>query len=412
VKIWLEVATGAAETFLPAGDLAGYANALAAARDHGDGGPLVMALSTPASIPAMEAHEVIGDSDSLYPAGTTFADVQQWTTDTVIPAAPILGRLNVVGAAMRLELPRPAHPITSLHTTAPPVLVVTGLHDFATPANGAHSLADALGNGSYVLTGPAWGHVQFGRNRCIRSRVAGFILDPSHAPDLSDCALDFAAPDQTRAGCMTAAIPTVMSDNRSRETAIGDLIADAMLASAPGATLAIINGGGIGSALPSAFAPADHTLRRPTAGYAAGPPYDLVREDARRVLRFGNRALTMSMTGAQVWQLLEFAVSQPLPSTPFFQVAGIRFTYRASASAGTRVQSVTLADGTAPIVSDGTPYTVVMPDFVYYGGTGATFIADGSGVAHADLADVLADYLASGGACRSTPTAGRITVVP
>jgi hypothetical protein len=73
------------------------------------------------------------------------------------------------------------------------------------------------------------------------------------------------------------------NSERLREIPIGDLLADALRVTY-GADLGFMNGGGIRAPLPSTYMPADHALRRPDAGYAAGPPYDLVVGDAYAIL--------------------------------------------------------------------------------------------------------------------------------
>ena len=74
-----------------------------------------------------------------------------------------------------------------------------------------------------------------------------------------------------------------------------------------GATSRSTNGGGI-RAPSSSYAPANMALRA-RAGYAAGPPYDLVLGDAYAVLPFGNEVVTRDVTGEQLWEALEHSVS-------------------------------------------------------------------------------------------------------
>ena len=87
---------------------------------------------------------------------------------------------------------------------------------------------------------------------------------------------------------------------RVQEIALGDLLTDAMLAKyAPeGAQIAVFNGAGIRDTLPSTYAPADPTLRRPSSGYAVGPPYDVVVGDPYTILPFGDACVVRPVTGA------------------------------------------------------------------------------------------------------------------
>src|SRR5918996_2036936 len=108
---------------------------------------------------------------------------------------------------------------------------------------------------------------------------------------------------------------------RRQEVPLGDLIADGMKWRY-GTQLALMNGGGIRSQMPAcSYQPEDHTLRRANwnatftaivtcAGYAAGPPYDIVLGDVFTVLPFGNILNTRTVTGAQLWLALENGVSR------------------------------------------------------------------------------------------------------
>jgi 5'-nucleotidase len=208
-------------------------------------------------------------------------------------------------------------------------------------------------------------------------------------------------------GTITAALARDGAVERTAEQPIGDLVADSIRVRY-GTQLAFVNGGGIRAPLPSSYAPADRQLRRNATGYAAGPPYDLVLGDAYAVLPFGNLTVARTVTGAQLWQMLEHAVdSVPTPKGYFAQISGFRFTYSATAAAGSRVTAVTLADGTA-IPNDGTTYTLATSDFLHSGGDGYTMLAGGDGQAQDNMAVVLADYIRSLGTV-DVAVDGRIT---
>jgi len=170
---------------------------------------------------------------------------------------------------------------------------------------------------------------------------------------------------------------------RLREVAIGNLATDAMRLST-GTQISIQNGGGIREPLPSSYKPADLTLRRATAGYAAGPPYDLVLGDGYAVFPFGNAVLTRLISGTQLLAALEHSVgSIPAANGKFLQISGFRFVYDSSEPAGARVVSATLDGGAA--IMPGATYTVSMPDFVNFGGDGYTMFVDGQPFATRNL---------------------------
>jgi hypothetical protein len=199
---------------------------------------------------------------------------------------------------------------------------------------------------------------------------------------------------------------------RKVETPLGDLLADALRAQA-GTQLFVVNGGGIRSPLPSFFTPANTALRRPQGGFAAGPPYDLVMGDAYSEFPFGNYTVTATITGAQVWQMLEESVSlYPNANGGFFQISGFTFGFSASAPAGSRVQGVAFGPGPTPIFADGTTYTIGMSDFNGAGGDNHPVLAGlVKSTSYKIWADVLLDYLVNQGTI-DTPPGGRIVQSP
>jgi 5'-nucleotidase len=188
------------------------------------------------------------------------------------------------------------------------------------------------------------------------------------------------------------------NSERMRETPLGDLVADGMRWRY-GTQIGYMNGGGIRTNLPnSAYLPADLTLRRPSPGYAAGPPWDLVLGDIYSVLPFNNIITTRTVTGAQLYAMLENGVSQVNSATGlgtdgrFPQVSGLRLTFNYTCAAGSRVKAVALDDGT-PILPDATTYTVALPNFVNLGGDSYSMLADGQGVTRDLDAAVMHEYM-------------------
>ncbi|HZA60577.1 MAG TPA: 5'-nucleotidase C-terminal domain-containing protein, partial [Actinomycetota bacterium] len=193
-------------------------------------------------------------------------------------------------------------------------------------------------------------------------------------------------------GVATDVFPRGGNVERLQEVAIGNLIADSMRLRY-GTQIAFTNGGGIRAPLPSSYLPEDTTLRRTTAGYAPGPPYDLVVGDVFTVLPFGNVVVTRTVTGALLYQTLEKSVEAiPGANGRFLQISGFRFTYDAANPVGSRVVSVELTDGT-PVLPDGTTYTAATNDFVNTGGDGYSMLADGTGVTREVMADVLVEHI-------------------
>lgn len=242
------------------------------------------------------------------------------------------------------------------------------------------------------------------KNGRVRSRSVTFVTpltsgvtpDPAVVSMLASYRAELAAVFDEQIGLATGVFPQGGNIERLGEVALGNLVADAMRARY-GTQLALTNGGGLRSALPSSYLPEDTGLRRPAPGYAAGPPYDLVVGDVFSVLPFGNSVVTRSVTGAQLYAALEHSLA-PLPAANgrFAQISGFRFVYDVTRPAGARVVSVTLDDGTA-ILPDSTTYTLATNDFVNAGGDGYTMFADGQGATREVMADVLLAYIRTQG---------------
>ena len=197
---------------------------------------------------------------------------------------------------------------------------------------------------------------------------------------------------------------------RTTEAPIGNLVADAMRV-ASGTQLFMQNGGGLRSALPSLFVPSGPPLVRSPCSLAA--PCHLVQEDTIQELPFGNEIVTMTVTGAQIWQALEHSVAvTPSANGRFLQISGFSFVYSVSAPAGARVQSVTLAGGAAILNNASTNYTLGLSDYTATGGDGyVAFTASSKTYTRKIQADALLAYIIAQGTL--TPaTSGRITQIP
>lgn len=244
--------------------------------------------------------------------------------------------------------------------------------------------------------------------RFVTPLVSGVTPDPVVSERVAELRRQVQAKLDAPIGSTAAELPRAGNNERLGEAAIGNVTTDA-LREAYGTQIAFTNGGGLRSALPSGYQPADTTLRRTTSGYAAGPPFDLVLGDAYTLLPFGNVALTRTVTGAQLWSALEHSVgSIPASNGKFLQISGFRFTYDASRAPGSRVVAVVLDDGT-PIPNDaGVTVTATTNDFTNNGGDGFTMLADGQGVTRDLMANVLADHLVRTGS-PSAELEGRIT---
>ena len=165
---------------------------------------------------------------------------------------------------------------------------------------------------------------------------------------------------------------------RQVECAMGNLVADAMLARVKdqGIQIAIANGGGL------------------RASIDAGP---VTMGEVLTVLPFQNTLSTFQVKGAVVKEALENGVSQVEEGAGrFAQVAGLTYAFDPSQPAGSRVSDVMVAG--APLEMDKV-YGVVSNDYVRKGGDGYKMFINAENVYDfgPDLADVTAEFLAQNG---------------
>ena len=145
------------------------------------------------------------------------------------------------------------------------------------------------------------------------------------------------------------------ANERAKETLIGNIVAEAMLA-ASGADIALENGGGI---------------RDTNSVLPAG---DVTIEQLVTILPFGNVLQMAEVKGAVIKEALELGVSAyPTLSGGFPQVAGVRFTFNPAAAAGNRITDITI--GGAALDLNKT-YKMATNDFTAAGGDNYKMLAD------------------------------------
>ena len=177
---------------------------------------------------------------------------------------------------------------------------------------------------------------------------------------------------------------------RTEEAAIGNLITDAMRDGVD-ADIGLTNGGGI----------------RAKKIYAPGTM--LTRRDFLKELPFGNVVVKLSLTGAQVWDVLENGVSEiEKQSGRFPQVSGMSFTYNPKAKAGARVVSVKIGSQS---LNKGRTYTMATNDYMASGGDGYSVLKKAKVIINASNATIMAsmvmDYIKGKGSV-SPKVEGRI----
>ncbi|MFD0714582.1 choice-of-anchor I family protein [Paenibacillus sp. GCM10027626] len=164
-------------------------------------------------------------------------------------------------------------------------------------------------------------------------------------------------------------------DVRSRETNLGNFIADGMLAwgkEKKGADIALMNGGGIRASIDEG---------------------EITMGELRTVMPFGNTLFVLDVTGEALKEGLENGVSgAKLTDLPgkFPQVAGMRFKWDPNAAAGNKVYDVEIRKGSAYVPLDlQATYRLATNSFVANGGDGYASFAKAieAGAYHEDLGD-------------------------
>jgi 5'-nucleotidase / UDP-sugar diphosphatase len=145
-------------------------------------------------------------------------------------------------------------------------------------------------------------------------------------------------------GRSRVALDARSAENRTRETNVGNLVAEAFR-SATGADVALMNGGSI----------------RADTIISPGP---LTKRDLLSILPFKNKVVKLELTGATLRAALEQGVSRSAEDAEpgrFPQVAGLRFTFDASRPPGSRVADVTV---NGQPLDDNKKYTLATTNFL------------------------------------------------
>jgi len=194
--------------------------------------------------------------------------------------------------------------------------------------------------------------------------------------------------------------PITRTQNSAGESALGNLIADSQ-AWKTDAQIAFMNPGGIRADL-----------------VGTSYPRDVTWGDLYTIQPFDNELVTMELTGAQIAAILEQQWPPTQTSTRTLQISGIKYSFNPSNTPGSRIVSLTLADGTP--IDSATKYKVVCNEFVATGGDLFSGFLQGTNVQRTAIRDLTAfiDYVLwkFGTPPANTPITaaieGRITIAP
>ena len=175
---------------------------------------------------------------------------------------------------------------------------------------------------------------------------------------------------------------------RTRETNLGNLIADSMLY-VTGADISFLTGGNI------------------RASIEAG---DITMGDVLTTLPFSNLIVTLELKGSDILEMLEHGVSgYPETVGSNIQVGGLSFEFDPSAEPMSRVTKAELAGG--GIILPDEVYTVATIEFLAEGGDGYAMMQNGGNIIYYQGdAEALAEYLGTNPVISAEPE-GRITPI-
>ena len=177
--------------------------------------------------------------------------------------------------------------------------------------------------------------------------TASYAVPADYAQMVAGFEAELASELDVSVGVVATPLDSRRQSVRTRETAIGNLITDAMRA-AVDADIALTNGGGI------------------RAGREYDANYDITRRDILTELPFGNVTVKLELSGADVIAALENGLSRfPDASGAYPQISGMEVVFNPDAEPGSRVVSVKI--GGADIDPNAT-YTMATNDFLARGG--------------------------------------------
>jgi len=193
-------------------------------------------------------------------------------------------------------------------------------------------------------------------------------------------------------GVTAVALDSRTATVRTREAAIGNIVADAIRAAAQ-ADVAIVNGGGI----------------RGGKLYAANA--SISRRDVLAELPFGNRVVTIDISGRALKAAIENGLSQlPNASGRYPQVSGLVVEADLKRPPGSRITAIKIGNAA---LDEGRSYRLATNDFLARGGDGYAMFADaapaGTDTDAPTVAGEMIEYIKRIGTLR-TGVEGRIVV--
>lgn len=235
------------------------------------------------------------------------------------------------------------------------------------------------------------------------TRTEGKTLPERRAQQLQRSIIDKWMPLYAPKANETVGIITnSMTVSRDQPSAMGNLVADSMLAATRGApynaTIAMINQGGVRSGM---------TMTPANDGRAEGA---ITYADLYKVLPFGNTLITVSLTGDQIRRALEqqYDPTRSRPQLILGISEGFSFNYDSTAPQGSRISNIML-NGMA--LQMATTYRVTLGDYLAGGTDGFKVFTEATNPTGAGLdLDAFRDYFKARSPLQPPPL--RINMLP
>ena len=333
---------------------------------------------------AMGIHAIVavihnGGSQTSY-TGTT-------KPSATAPSSDIVGIINRLDADVDIAITAHSHSFTNAYVKN------AGNKDVLVTQ--AYSASTAYANIDFTLD-PA--------SQDITAKSASIVTTYADAtglvPDATMAALTSAA--ETLVGPIANTVVTTATALLSRtqtsagESPLGDLVAEAHRESVS-ADFGITNPGGLRADLPTT---------------CATSPCSVTWNDCFTAQPFGNIVMSMKLTGAQLYAVLEQQwAGQSSPK--MLQIAGFGYQWSQSAPVGSRIVAGSLHKTDGTLIDVNATYTVAVNNFLQGGGDGFTVFKSGTNVVPGPVdLDALLAYFKVASQPVSAATDGRVTLVP
>ncbi len=290
-------------------------------------------------------------------AGLDFADPLAVAKQTV---AAMRGKVDLIICVAHLGLDGSSEVTSQMVALAcPEIDVILDGHSHTSLEDAAKenkSTALIVSSGNYAQSASIV-EILFGKDRSVLSKSARAVslkANPSLASDpiIKSLVAELKAAQEPelaiKVGSTAVKLEGTRNVVRSSQSNLGTVLASAMLW-ATQADAAIWNGGGIRDSIQIG---------------------DISKKSVFTVMPFGNYAMTIELSGADLKAALENGVSKlPDPDGRFPQVAGLSFTIDAAKPAGERLSAI-MVGGAALDLSKN--YVLAVPNFLASGGDGYT----------------------------------------